>query len=173
MRKLMILTLVMLSSLTFAQNKDTVGLNIPQVNGMVIYKQNFNTPGKSAAALFANATAWFDKRYNGLDSVNTQDAANGRLVARGWEKLAFKGPLGLEVANRAGIKMEITAAIGSYSVKLSNIIMGYMEDPTQPRIYFTAEDLMDRVLGVKFKGESGFNPAPFNKNVQKSFREPE
>ncbi len=167
MRKLIIITFVLLSSLTFAQSKDTVGLNIPQVNGMVIYQKTVKVAGKSASTLFENSKTWFDKRYTGLDSVKTQDAAAGKLVGRGWEKLAFKGPLGLEVANRAGMNIDIASAADSYTVRISNIVMGYMEDPTQPRIYFSAEDLMDRVLGVKFNDQAGFNPTPFNKKRSK------
>jgi hypothetical protein len=167
MRKLILFALVTLSSFTYAQNKDTVGLNIPLANGMVVYQNTVKVSGKSLAALFENSRSWFNKRYNGLDSVKIQDSATGKLSGQGWEKLAFKGPLGMEVANRAGMKIEITSANESYNVRISNIVMGYMEDPALPRTYFTAEDLMDRVLGVKFNNETGFNPTPFNKKRSK------
>lgn len=170
MKKLILLALMMLSSVAFAQNKDTIGLNIPQVNGMVVYQRTVKAPQKSTAILFDRSKAWFDKRYVGLDSVKTQDAATGQLIGRGWEKLAFKGPLGLEVANRAGMKIEITSATDSYDVRISNIVLGYMEDPALPRIYFTAEDMMDKVLGNKLKNELGYNPTPFNiKRSTKAF----
>jgi hypothetical protein len=167
MRKLMIIALLLTGSITFAQNKDTVGLNIPMVNGMVVYQKAFKAPGKSAAALFNNSKTWFEKRYNGLDSVITQDSANGQLVGQGWEKLAFKGPLGMEVANRAGMIIEINSKTDGYDVRISKIVLGYMEDPALPRIYFSAEDLMDKVLGVKFNNETGYNPTPFNKKRSK------
>jgi hypothetical protein len=167
MRKLMIIALLLTGNITFAQNKDTVGLNTPVVNGMVVYQKNFKTSGKSTATLFNNSRTWFEKRYNGLDSVKVQDSVNGQLVGQGWEKLAFKGPLGMEVANRAGMKIDIISKSDGYEVRISNIVLGYMEDPGLPRIYFSAEDLMDKVLGVKFNNENGYNPTPFNKKRSK------
>lgn len=168
MRKVMILTLVMLSSFAFAQNKDTLGLNIPLVNGMVVYQKTFKASGKTAATLFAHSKTWFEKRYNDLDSIKIQNAATGQLAGRGWEKLVFKGPLKMEVTNRAGLSIEITSSNESYDVKISNIVLGYVEDPAQPRIYFTAEDMLDKLLGVKFKGETGYNPTPFKKNLSRN-----
>jgi hypothetical protein len=167
MRKLMIIALLLTGNITFAQNKDTVGLNVPMVNGMVVYQKAFKAPGKSATELFNNSRTWFEKRYNGLDSVKVQDSANGQLVGQGWEKLVFKGPLGMEVANRAGMKIEIISKSDGYDVRISNIVLGYMEDPALPRTYFSAEDLMDKVLGVKFNNENGYNPTPFNKKLSK------
>ncbi|MDB5003869.1 MAG: hypothetical protein JWQ34_2094 [Mucilaginibacter sp.] len=107
MRKLIILVFIVIAKITFAQNKDTVGLQMPFANGEIAYQKTFKAPGKSITSLFNNSRSWFEKRYNDLDSVKIQDSANGRIVGTGWEVLSFKGPLGMDVPSRTGMIIEI------------------------------------------------------------------
>jgi hypothetical protein len=167
MRKLLILAFVLIAKIASAQNKDTVGLHIPFTNGMVIYQKTFKAPGKSAVVLFNNSRSWFEKRYYSLDSVKIQDSANGRLVGSAGEQLLFKGPLGLKVSNRCVMSIEINSRNGAYTVQVSKIAVGYEEDPGKGRTYFTAEDLMDKVLEKDHPKGAGFSPVPFNKKNSK------
>jgi hypothetical protein len=161
MRKLIILALIVIANSTFAQNKDTIGLHTPFANGEIAYQKTFRSPGKSMTSLFNSSRSWFEKRYNDLDSVKIQDSADGRIVGTGWEVLSFKGPLGMDVPSRVGMTIEIRSKEDSYSVYISHIVLGYLEDPEKPRTYFTVEDLMNHVLGKKYlKGT--IDPVPFN-----------
>lgn len=162
MRKLIILAFIMIAKITFAQNKDTVGLKIPFVNDEVAYQKNVKAPGKSITSLFNDSRLWFEKRYDGLDSVKIQDSASGRIAGTGWEVLSFKGPLGMDVLSRVGMIIEISSKNDSYSVHISRIILGYQEEPDKARTYFTAEDLMNHVLGKKY-AKGTIDPVPFNK----------
>lgn len=166
MRKLIILAFILIAKITFAQNKDTIGLQTPFANGEVAYQKNFKAPGKSITLLFNNSRSWFEKRYDNLDSIKMQNSATGHLSGIGWEVLTFKGPLGMDVPSRAGMTIEIRSKDDSYSVHISRIILGYEEEPGKPRTYFTAEDLMNYVLGKKYP-KGTIDPVPFNKKRSK------
>ncbi|MCC8426068.1 DUF4468 domain-containing protein [Mucilaginibacter sp. UR6-11] len=166
MRNLIIMATILFANIAYAQNKDTVGLKLPFTNGKVVYQKTFKVPGKSRSLLFTNAREWFEKRYNNLDSVNVQDASNGRLTGSGWDVLSFKGPLHMDVTSRVGKTIEINSANDIYSINISDIIIGYQEEPELPRTYFTAEDLVNHVLGKKYP-RGTLNPVPFNKKLSK------
>jgi hypothetical protein len=171
MKNQLILAFIVIAKIASAQNKDTVGLNIPFANNKVVYQKNFKASGKSSASLFNNSRSWFEKRYYSLDSVKIQDAATGHLVGSAGEKMLFKGPLGLNVSSRVIMTIEINSKNDDYSIKISNIVVGYEEDPGKGRTYFTAENLMDRLLGTEYPKGTRYNPVPFNKkNSKKTFQ---
>jgi hypothetical protein len=166
MKKLIILAFVVIANVTFAQNKDTLGLRTPFANGEVAYQKTFKAAGKSQAALFSNSRSWFEKRYHSTDSVKIQDEATGRVAGPGWETFSFKGPLGMDVPNKVKMTIEIISKNDSYTIRVSGIVLGYQEDPEKPRTYFTAEDLMNHLLGKKYP-KGTFDPVPFNKKRSK------
>jgi hypothetical protein len=167
MRKLIVLGLIMITQITFAQKKDTVGLNTPFANSKIVYKKTFEAPGKSTASLYSGTLSWFEKRYNDLDSVKVQDSSDGHVLGLGSEILSFKGPMGVNMPHRIKMAIDINAKDGRCSVNVSNIVLGYQNEPGTPWVWFTAEDLMNHVLGNKYAKGSGINPVPYNKRLAK------
>lgn len=164
MRKLLLLALMMTGHIVLAQKKVLLVPELPVVNGEIVYDKAFDAADRSATQLYNNAGHWFMERYKSAEQIEIKDKASARVVGNGIEVLTFKGPLNREVSCKLKMKIEIVSKNGGYRVRVSHIIYGYQEDPTQERTYFSAEDLHKYVsTGKKVKNAEGINPIPFNK----------
>jgi len=83
MKKLLILAFVIFAKSAFAQ-KDTVGLNVPIVNGAVVYERVFNAPGVSKNLLYSNAGLWLAEThpYVGDTKFQLADPVLSRVAGR-------------------------------------------------------------------------------------------
>jgi hypothetical protein len=164
MRKLITLALVLIGQLTFAQKKDTLGLKIPFNNGKVVYERTFkaNHDGQSSQ-FYNNSLKWFIDHYKSQEPVEVRDHTNGRVADHGVETLNFKGPLNREVPCKIKLFVEIVSKGDHYTVRISDIIYGYQEDPAEERTFFSAEDLIGNLTQHKYKNAEGINPVPFTK----------
>ncbi|HWZ34695.1 MAG TPA: DUF4468 domain-containing protein [Mucilaginibacter sp.] len=163
MRKLFTLTFVLISSIAFAQNKDTVGLKLPFVNGKVVYEKSFKAPGQQQSQLYSNAQLWFVERYKSDQVIQQRDHAAGRVSGNGTEVLIFKGPLKMDVSCKVKMNIEIESKDDDYIVRISDIIYGYQAEPTEERAFFSAEDMINYLTKPKYRNADGINPVPFNK----------
>ncbi len=83
MKNIFILAFIILAKSAFAQ-KDTVGLNIPFVNGTVVYEEVFNAPNASRNLLYSNAGLWLAETHPHLADTQLQleDPALSRVAGR-------------------------------------------------------------------------------------------
>lgn len=90
MKKLLIIALVFLTKSAFAQ-KDTVGLNVPYVNGSVGYEMVFNIPNSTQNLLYSNAALWMAENHPYV--VETQPRLNDPAISRvvGTANASFQG----------------------------------------------------------------------------------
>jgi len=163
MRKLLLLTFVLISQIAFAQKKQNAAPNVPLKNGEIVYEKEFNVAGKSSDQLYSNSEAWFVKRYKSAEGIETKDRAAGKVVGSGTEFLTFKGPINRDVTCKVKMMIQINSKDGGYGVRIYNIVYGYQEDPTKEREFFKAEDMLNYVMGKKVKNEEGYNPIVFNR----------
>lgn len=167
MRKIFILAFVLISSVVFAQKKDTVGLKLPFVNGKVVYEKSFKAAGRQESQLFSNSQLWFVERYKSDQVIQQRDHAAGKVAGEGTEILTFKGPLNRDVACKVKMHIEIESKDDRYTVRISDIVYGYQAEPTEERTFFSAEDMVNDMTQHKYKNAEGFNPVPFNKKQSK------
>ncbi|MCC8426944.1 DUF4468 domain-containing protein [Mucilaginibacter sp. UR6-11] len=67
-----------------AQNKDTLGLNIPIKDGHVVYEGIVEMPGKPKMDLYNNAKQWFvDCFKSAKDVIQNEDKDQGRIIGKG------------------------------------------------------------------------------------------
>src|SRR4051812_3073290 len=83
MKKLLILLLIISAKSAIAQ-KDTVGLNVPYVNGTVVYEQVFDAPNASKKLLYSNAGLWVAQThpYVADTQLQLEDPGLSRVVGR-------------------------------------------------------------------------------------------
>ncbi|WP_214070645.1 DUF4468 domain-containing protein [Mucilaginibacter sp. dw_454] len=164
MRKLFLLVFVLISQVTFAQKTVKPAPSVPMVNNEIVYEEDYTVSGHSQAQFFHNAEAWFVKRYNSSEEIESKDAATGKVLGNGIETLIFKGPMGMDVPCKIKMKIEIVSKDSGYKVKIYNIVYGYQAEPTDERTFFSAEDLSKYVTtGKNPKNEQGINIVPLTK----------
>ncbi|MDB5157598.1 MAG: hypothetical protein JWR50_2305 [Mucilaginibacter sp.] len=163
MRKLFLLTFVLISQIAFAQKKQNAAPNVPLKNGEIVYEKEFNVAGKSGDQLYSNSESWFVKRYKSAEGIEVKDRPTGKVIGSGTEFLTFKGPVNRNVSCKVKMMIQINSKDGGYSVRIYNIVYGYQEDPTKEREFFKAEDMMNYIMGQKVKNAEGYNPVAFNK----------
>lgn len=168
MRKLLLLSFVLIGQLCFAQHKDTVGLKIPYTNGKVFYERSFKAPDQSQTQLYSNAQLWFVERYKSDEAIDKHEHADAKVIGHGTETITFKGPLKRDVPVKVKLNIEIESKADLYTVRISNIVYGYQADPTEERSYFTAEDMINDITQRKYKNAEGINPVPFNHKQSKN-----
>lgn len=166
MKNLIVLVFVLIAKITFAQQKDTVGLNTPFFNGEVVYQKIFRTPNKSAAQLFSNAQLWFIKHSRNPNSIQIQDEATGRVVGSSIELLTFKGMLGIDGTYDTNMTIQIDSKNGRYRARIFNIVIK-AEDANKVKIFINAEQLMNDLAGIKTNAALVGYANPFNKNQSK------
>lgn len=163
MKNLLSLVFVLIAHITFAQQKDTVGLNTPLVNGAVVYERVFNASQKSKPQLFDNAQLWFIRHYKSADCVQIQNEYTGRIVSSGTEVISFKGPLGIDILCDVGLTIQIDCKDDKYRCRIFNAwIEPQGQEKDKTKVITTADDLMNFVLIRKT-----VNPVTFNKNQAK------
>ena len=167
MRKLFLLTFVLISQITFAQKKKLEMPNVPFKNGEIVYEKSYNVAGQSADQLYSNSESWFVKRYKSAEGIETKDRPTGKVIGSGTEFLTFDGPFSTDVDCKVKMMIQIDSKDGGYNVRIYNIVYGYQSDPTKEREFCKAEDMMNYILGQKVKNAEGYNPVPFNKNNSK------
>jgi hypothetical protein len=164
MRKLFLLAFILVGQVAFAQKKVVAGPDVPVVDNQVVYEKVYDVAGQSQAQLYSNAQAWFVTRYKSTDEIDSKDNGTGKVLGNGIEFLTFKGPLKRDVSCKIKMKIEIVSKDGGYKVRIFNIVYGYQGDPTDERVFFSAEDLVKYVsTGQRVKNAAGVNPIPFNK----------
>jgi hypothetical protein len=166
MKNLIVLVFILITKITIAQNKDTVGLNTPFINGEVVYQKVFNASGKSDAQLFSNAQLWFIKHYRNPNSLQIQDEVTGRIVGRGTELLTFKTVLGMEDTYIVNMTIQIDYKNSRYRTRIFNIVIE-KEDSNKVKGFIDAEQLMNDLLGIKNNEILFKNINPFNKKQSK------
>ena len=84
MTKLILIVVLFFSSNLHAQNKDTIGLNMPFKDGKLMYEGVIEQPGKSKIDLYNNAKQWFvDYFKSSKDIIQSEDKEQGRIVGKG------------------------------------------------------------------------------------------
>lgn len=166
MKNLIVLVFVLITKITFAQQQDTVGLNVPFKNGEVAYQKVFYAPNISDALLFSNAQLWFVKHYRNLNAIQIQDDAVGRVLGSGMELLTFKGILGIDGTFDVDMTIQIDCKNGRYRARVFNIVIE-TEDANKVKIFTNAEQLMNNLLGIRMPVTAANNSNPFNKNQSK------
>jgi hypothetical protein len=165
MKNLIVLVFILITKITFAQQKDTVSLNTPFINGEVVYQKVFNAPGKSTAQLFSNAQLWFIKHYRN-PNIQIQDEGTGRVVGSNVELLTFKGMLGIDGTYDTNMAIQIDCKNGRYRARIFNIVIK-AEDANKVKCFINAEQLMNDLAGIKTNMALVNNANPFNKNQSK------
>jgi hypothetical protein len=165
MKNLFLLACLLITKITFAQQKDTVGLNTPFINGEIVYQKIFNAPGKSSAQLFSNAQLWFIKHYRN-PNIQIQDNTTGRVVGVGIELLTFKGMLGVDATFDTNMAIQIDCKNDRYRVRIFNIVIK-AEDANKVKSFIYAEQLMNDLVGIKTNTALVSNANIFNKNQSK------
>ncbi|MES2375714.1 MAG: DUF4468 domain-containing protein [Bacteroidota bacterium] len=165
MKNLIVLVFILIAKITFAQQKDTVGLNTPFINGEVVYQKVFSAPNKSTAQLFSNAQLWFIKHYRN-PNIQIQDEATGRVVGSSVELLTFKGMLGIDGTFDTNMAIQIDCKNGRYRARIFNIVIK-AEDANKVKSFINAEQLMYDLVGIKINAALVNNANPFNKNQSK------
>ena len=98
MKKLLLSLLLLLPVLAFAQthndSKYLAGA-VPEENGIIKFKQNFDVPGKSQQEIFNAMTAYVQQIVEAAPvsqrtRITQSDAATGEIVARVEEWMEFK-----------------------------------------------------------------------------------
>lgn len=158
MKKLFIIVLVLFAKNTFAQ-KDTVGVNTPYKNQLIVYERVFNAPGKSRSDLFGNAQLWFFNHYRSTNGIQINDADAGRIVGNGIETINFKAILGIDVVYDAKLSIQIDCKDGKYRCRIFNIVLD-SQTQGKDKVITRAEELMKALLGQA-------NISQLNKNESK------
>lgn len=166
MKNLIVLVFILIAKTSTAQQKDTLGLNTPFINGEIVYQKVFNAPGKSQAQLFSNAQLWFVKHYRTPNSIQILDEATARVAGNGIELLTFKGILGIDGNYDTNLTIQIDSKNGRYRVRIFNITI-QTEDANKVKRVLYAEQLMNDLVGIKTNPDLINYANPFNKNQSK------
>jgi hypothetical protein len=155
MKKLLIFALLLLFTKSlFAQtiSKDTIGLNIPYNNGVVVYEKVVNAGYISKAMLASNAQTWFLQCYNNHLAVMPLDTSDYRIVGNGSEVINFKGALWATNSANANFLLQIDCKDGRYRYRIFDINVVYYIN--NQKCNFPANDMAFVLTGGK--NDTGF-----------------
>jgi len=138
-------------------NQDTVGLNLPIMDGRVIYTGVIDVAGKTKDDLFRNAQQWLiEAFYNQKDVIQNKDKEDGLVIGQGI--LNFSSSAGLSAVNWANhVTIKIECKDSKYRYSFYNIVN--TSDVFGPASY-DIEQVLGFILGAQ--------KWPLTKNAAKS-----
>jgi hypothetical protein len=146
MKTLLITIFTLITATAFAQ-KDTVGLNIPYADGVVVYERVFEATGVSKAALYDNSLLWLTQRYKGDRYLEISDTATARVTGKGREIVNFTGPLNHLMPFEGLFTIQIDCKDNRYRCRIYNIILSTDEGNKSDRTIITPEELVATLTG--------------------------
>lgn len=152
MKKLLILFLfISMPCFLFAQ-KDTIGLNIPLLNGKVIYESVVNVPGKTKIELYANARQWFIDYFKTYkDVIQNDDKDAGLIVGKGVLTFEYRSSWG-KINEFDQITIQIECKDNKYRYRIYD---QELRSPTSTDLnyYGTPENIIELINGKKKWGQ--------------------
>jgi len=125
MQKIILLPLLAFLSLTVkAQIKDTVGLNLPIVDGKILYEGIVDIPDKTKNDLYQNAQQWFvDYFKSSKDVIQNQDKDNGIVVGKGMLDFNARVGLGMSMVQHDKLTIKIVCKDNKYKYSVYDMIL--------------------------------------------------
>jgi hypothetical protein len=145
MKKLLIIIFIFFAKTTFAQ-KDTVGLNIPIIDGAVVYQKVFNVPDKSKDALFNDAQLWYLDNFKNTRGPQIEDKDFGRIVAKSSIPFTLKATFGVKVLYNNNFTIQIDCKDNKYRCRIYDMTMSDASGGKDQAI-FTPESLINQITG--------------------------
>ncbi len=136
--------------------QDTIGLNLPLIEGKVVYESVVLAPDKSSAELYKNAKQWFVDYFNSSKAViQSEDKSEGRIAGKGIVVVDWKtSGIIVKYNNRLTIQLDVKE--GRYRYRFYDMILsteavdlngfGHLKARE-----FTPEDLIGNLTGAKNK----------------------
>jgi|GEM_PF-925764 len=125
MKKTILMTLLaMLCLSATAQIKDTVGLNLPIVDGKIVYEGIVDIPGTTKNDLYQNAQQWFvDFFKSSKDVIQNQDKDNGLVVGKGMLDFNARVGLGMSMVQHNKLTVKIICKDNKYKYSVYDMIL--------------------------------------------------
>lgn len=148
MKKLILVScLQILTLVSFAQIKDTVGLNLQFKDGKLHYEGVVEIPGKSKDELYKNAKLWFVNYFNNANFViQLDDPQEGKIVGKGAFRLYFKSLMTFQCLNN--LTIQIDCKDGKYRYKFYDMVITAPMEYNRTRD-IPAEYFVNKLTGIK------------------------
>lgn len=150
MKKATLIALLTFATLfTYAQ-KDTIGLNLPLVDGKIIYQSVIELPGRTQIELYKNSKQWFvDYFKSSKDVIQNDDKESGKVIGKGIIFVYLKTTFFSQTISDK-ITIQIDCKDGKYRYKIYDINLTVPSSYSSvtgpvPAFDFTAEDLIARL----------------------------
>ena len=127
-----------------AQNKDTLGMNIPFTEGHIIYQGVVNVNGLSKNDLLNNCKQWFvDYFKSSKDVIQNEDREQGRLIGKGVATISTTLYWGMRGYFYDNMTIQVDCKDNKYRYKIYSIVLTPHDDPRD----IIAEDMVYKILG--------------------------
>lgn len=150
------LLIAFLSTVCFsvtAQIKDTIGLNVPVLNGHVVYQGVIDVPGMSKEGLYQNSRQWFvDYFKSSKDVIQNEDKDQGRIVGKGiilipWKTMMGSGEYNCRITIQVDVK-DNKYRYKIYDMILTTTISSLGSYGTAEPYDFTPEEMINKLGGT-------------------------
>lgn len=125
MKKSLLITILTICSLSVkSQIKDTVGLNIPFVDGKIVYEGIVSAPDKTKNDLYQNAQQWFvDYFKSSKDVIQNEDKENGLILGKGLLDFKARIGLGMSMVQHDKVTIKIICKDGKFKYTVYDLTL--------------------------------------------------
>ena len=145
MKKLILIAAMAFACLlSKAQNKDTLGMNIPLTEGHLIYQGVVNVNGLSKNDLLNNCKQWFvDYFKSSKDVIQNEDRDQGRVIGKGFATISTTLYWGMRGYFYDNMTIQIDCKDNKYRYKIYSMVLTPQDDHRE----ILAESMVYKILG--------------------------
>jgi ABC-type long-subunit fatty acid transport system fused permease/ATPase subunit len=150
MKKTILIALLAVLCLSVsAQIKDTIGFNLPIVNGTVIYEQVVDIPNKTKDELYKNAKLWFVNTFKSAKNVlQNDDKSDGEIIGKGNMPVYWKILLAGTQNAVCNFAVQIDCKANKYRYKIYSLSVDFVSSTYTAGTDYNVETLLGKVLGT-------------------------